>query len=258
MAVIDAHVNGSPCWFELGTTDDVAAKHFYTSLFGWSVVDNPMGPDGVYTMFKLDGRDVASGFKLPPKLLEQGVPPHWHVYFATSNVDASAAKVTELGGSLFQPPFDVAEHGRMSICKDPEGAVFSLWQPKQQPGVGVFGENNAVCWAELMTPDAPRMRDFYVGLFGWEFTPSANMPTYLEFSVKGEPRGGVLGMDDTMKGVPAHWGIYFMVADCDAAVAKAIELGAKVRFGPISAPGVGRFASMIDPQGAGFSIIKLG
>jgi hypothetical protein len=45
------------------------------------------------------------------------------------------------------------------------------------------------------------------------------------------------------------------VADCDAAVAQARELGATICFGPISAPGVGRFAALTDPQGASFSVI---
>jgi len=35
---------GSFCWLELATSDRVAAKTFYTNLFGWSAQDNPMGP----------------------------------------------------------------------------------------------------------------------------------------------------------------------------------------------------------------------
>jgi uncharacterized protein len=34
---------GSFCWFELATTDQEAAKRFYTVLFGWTFTDNPMG-----------------------------------------------------------------------------------------------------------------------------------------------------------------------------------------------------------------------
>jgi predicted enzyme related to lactoylglutathione lyase len=44
----------------------------------------------------------------------------------------------------------------------------------------------------------------------------------------------------------------------DAVAAKAKERGATVRYGPFSAPGVGRIAALADPQGAGFSIITLG
>ncbi len=83
------------------------------------------------------------------------------------------------------------------------------------------------------------------------------MPTYLEYSVAGKFRGGLLQMDDQWKGAPSHWGIYFQVADCAAVMAKAKELGAEVVFGPHDAPGVGRFGALHDPQGAVFSVIQL-
>ena len=43
MADGTASTLGRFCWFELGTTDQTAAKKFYTGLFGWSFVDHPMG-----------------------------------------------------------------------------------------------------------------------------------------------------------------------------------------------------------------------
>jgi predicted enzyme related to lactoylglutathione lyase len=46
------------------------------------------------------------------------------------------------------------------------------------------------------------------------------------------------------------------VDDCDAAVARAGELGGVLRFGPMSSP-VGRFAALSDPQGANFSVIDI-
>jgi predicted enzyme related to lactoylglutathione lyase len=59
-----------------------------------------------------------------------------------------------------------------------------------------------------------------------------------------------------MDGMPAFWGVYFAVADCDATVTKAQELGAQVLNGPMDVPEVGRMAALIDPQGAAFSVIK--
>ncbi len=257
MAIVDKFAPGAPCWFELGTKDQDAAKRFYGQLLGWSVEDAPMGPGQFYTMFKLEGHYAAAAYALEPKMLEQGVPSHWMVYFAAPNIDESAAKVSELGGTLVQPPFDVMEAGRMALCKDPEGAMFCLWQGKANPGVGVIRQDNAVCWAELATRDTAKAGKFYTGLLGWQTKGSANMPTYLEFTVDGQPSGGLLPMDEQWKDMPSHWGIYFQVADCDKAASKAQELGATVRFGPFSAPGVGRMAMLADPQGAGFSLITL-
>ena len=39
------------------------------------------------------------------------VPPHWSVTFAMDDADASAAKVTELGGEVLVPPFDAGPTG---------------------------------------------------------------------------------------------------------------------------------------------------
>jgi len=64
MPNIDKHAPGTFCWVELSTTDQDAAKRFYGSLFGWSAVDFPMGPSGVYTMFKYEGRDAAAGYTM--------------------------------------------------------------------------------------------------------------------------------------------------------------------------------------------------
>ncbi|HVQ32171.1 MAG TPA: VOC family protein, partial [Vicinamibacteria bacterium] len=51
--------------------------------------------------------------------------------------------------------------------------------------------------------------------------------------------------------------VYFQVADCDAAVAKAKGLGARVYLEPKDIPGTGRFAVLADPQGATFSVITI-
>ena len=57
--------------------------------------------------------------------------------------------------------------------------------------------------------------------------------------------------------IPPHWLVYFAVDDCDAKVQKATELGAGVMKPADDIPGIGRFAILIDPQGAAFAIIKL-
>ena len=252
-----AFPTGAPCWFELATTDQDGAKTFYTELFGWDTKDSPMGPDAVYTMWKKGERDVGGGYKLMPDMLQQGIPPHWMVYFMTPNADECAAKVAALDGKVLQGPFDVMTHGRMAVCQDPTGAVFSIWQPNTHPGATAMGEDGTVCWSELMTRDAQSARRFYTDLFGWSTKGSAGMAEYIEFSAGGESRGGIMPMDEQFQGIPPHWGIYFMVNDCDASVARAKEMGGVVRHGPFDAPGVGRIAIMADPQGAGFSLITL-
>src|SRR5436190_529780 len=140
MPVIENHVPGSFCWFELATTDQAAAKRFYGSLFGWSSNDFPMGPDGVYTMFQLNRQDVGAAYTLKREQQSQGIPPHWMLYIAVDNADKTGTQAAEVGGKLCAPAFDVVDVGRMAVISDPTGAVFAVWQAKKHKGVGISNE----------------------------------------------------------------------------------------------------------------------
>ena len=125
---IGAGVVGEPnslCWNELATPDTERAGAFYTGLFDWGVERQPMR-DFVYTCFK-SGEELKGGMmEINP---EWGpVPPHWLVYFAVDDCDASAAAVTALGGGLRVPPTDVPGVGRFAVLQDPQGAVFAILQ----------------------------------------------------------------------------------------------------------------------------------
>ncbi len=53
--------------------------------------------------------------------------------FAVDDADATAARVTELGGKVIVPPFD-APWVRMTIVSDPQGATFiaSKFEPENK------------------------------------------------------------------------------------------------------------------------------
>jgi predicted enzyme related to lactoylglutathione lyase len=249
---------GTFCWVELGTSDGEAAKKFYTELFGWSFKDNPMGPDMVYTMLQQDGKDVAALYKLMPDMVAQGVPPHWLSYVAVENADDSAAKATEAGGSLMKEPFDVLTYGRMAVVQDPTGAVFALWQPGTHPGVGIYNVPGSLCWNELLTSDTAKAGDFYANLFGWgKDVQNFGPMEYTMFTNGDRPAGGMFQPPPEMGNIPPNWLVYFAVENCDASADKATGLGATIMAPPSDVPGIGRFALVMDPQGAAFAIIKL-
>jgi predicted enzyme related to lactoylglutathione lyase len=255
MAKVESYKPGSFCWAELATTDTAGGGRFYQEMFGWTMVEHPM-PDGIYTIFQADGNDAAAMFKAPP-----GVCTHWNIYFSVTDADAAAATITALGGRIIMPPFDVMDLGRMAVGQDPQGAAFSVWQPKKHIGATHEGPLNAFGWPELRTPDAPAAVKFYTSLFGWTTKPDSAIEAaqYVEWSNAGEPMGGLLPMTDPeWKGVPPHWVAYVSVADCGERFAKAKQLGAKIYVSPTDIPNVGRFAVLADPQGASFCIIQLG
>ena len=247
---------GTFCWVELGTTDSAAAKTFYTQLFSWEYEDHPMGPGMVYTMLKLNGKDVGALYELMPDMRAQGVPPHWLSYVSVSNTDETAEKAKAAGATIVKEPFDVMTEGRMAVIQDPTGALFALWQAKNHPGSAARMVPNSLCWNELATHDPQEAEKFYSNVFGWSTEAFPGGPEYTIFKNGNEGAGGMFKIMPEMGPLPPHWLAYFAVDDCDAKVQKATELGASIMKPAEEIPGVGRFAILNDPQGAAFAVIK--
>lgn len=257
MTNIDKHAPGAFCWIELNTTDQNAAKKFYSALFGWQPDDSPMGPDQFYTTFKLQGRAAAAGYTMQAEQRAQGVPPHWGIYMEVADADASVAKAKQLGGNVIAPAFDVMDYGRMAVLQDPTGAYFCIWQSKTHHGIHIAHVNGTLCWADLSTDDPKRAEDFYGALLGWKFERDARDPSgYTHIKNGDHPIGGVQPASMRKPGVPPHWLAYFQVDDVDAVAKKAESMGGKFLLAPMSMEAVGRMAVIADPQGAVFAIFK--
>lgn len=257
-----SHTQGAPCWVDLATTDQAAAKAFYADLFGWDCQDNPMDESGnvFYTMAMVDGAFVGGMYEQPDEQRQAGIPPHWMIHMAVEDVDAVAARVLELGGTVGAPPFDVFDAGRMSIISDPAGAHVAFWQAKRHIGAGVKSEPNTIHWCELLTNDPASVTAFYSQLLGLE-SETMTMAEGTDYTIllaDGMGAAGVMGMPAHLRerGVPAHWSVYFQVTDLDAMVGKAVANGAQVALPPKDIPMVGRIGYLLDPQGAGFGLTE--
>lgn len=250
MPLMEMFAPGTFCWADLGSPDAAAAKHFYTSLFGWTAEDRPMGTDAVYTMLTVGGRPVAALYQQDPA--QQGLPPQWLSYISVSSADAAAHRALELGGTVLMEPFDVLDVGRMALLQDPTGAVVALWEPRTHAGAAVVGEPGSIGWNELHTTDVSRAGRFYQALFGW----TVRSGIYTTFSGADGSWGGMRSSSAAgARGAP-HWLVYFAVTDCAASAAGARALGGTVRLPPTHVPEVGRFALLADPQGAAFAVIQ--
>jgi uncharacterized protein len=258
MPNIDKHAIGSFCWIELGTTDQNAAKSFYGSLFGWQPNDFPMGPESVYTIFQLEGRDAAAGYTLMPEMLSMGVPPHWLLYVLVESADDAAGRVAGAGGKVLKGPFDVMEAGRMAVVQDPAGAVFAVWQAKSSGGTGIRGIEGTLCWADLSVSSREAVENFYSQGLGWQILKEEEAPEHNYWHIKNgeEFIGGIPPATFRNPNAPPHWLAYFLVSDCDASAAKAKELGANLYVPPMDIEKVGRMAVVADPQGAIFAIFQ--
>jgi predicted enzyme related to lactoylglutathione lyase len=257
MPTVERFEPGEFCWIELATSNQDAAKSFYSALFGWTVRDVPTGPKNVYSLLELQGRVAAGAFAISPSESAAGVPPHWHLYIAVLGADEAAKRAGELGAKVMEGPFDVMDRGRAALIQDPTGAYFSVWQAKNRIGIGVTGEPGAFCWADLNTPDQARAKTFYEGLFGWKLKPGQGKESGYLHIVNGENYiGGVPPAGQGNRNAPPHWLIYFAVADVDGTFQKAMGMNAKALLPPMDFEGVGRVAMLADPQGAVFALFR--
>lgn len=114
-------------WHELYTPDGAAARSFYSSVFGWATQDfeHEMG---AYPVFVANGMPVAGMMQTTGNPDLKDVPPHWTIYIAVEDVDATVSKVQSLGGSVTVPAMDVPNVGRMAMLSDPQGAMFWVYR----------------------------------------------------------------------------------------------------------------------------------
>ncbi len=111
---------------EFPSEDADRAQRFWSGLFGWQFADSGM-PDMDYRMARTGEQ---SGVAIYPGEDRDG---HARYYYATDDIDASCAKVRELGGTA-ESKTPVPTHGWFAPCTDSEGNKFSLWQV--DPGAG--------------------------------------------------------------------------------------------------------------------------
>jgi len=251
MPSFSSYEPGSPSWVDLQTPDPKAAHAFYGTLFGWTTGD--LGPEaGGYALFQKGGANVAG---VGP-IMGEGQPSAWTSYINVIDAEATVARATIAGATIFMEPTQIMDAGHMALFADPTGAVLGLWQAGEHKGADVANEPDSWCWNELNTRDTDKAASFYRHVFEWEPAKVEGMD-YAEWKNNGATIGGMMAMPDMVPAdVPAHWLVYFAVADTDATVAAAGKAGGSTIVPPTDIV-PGRFAVLADPAGATFGVIKM-
>ncbi|MGH9048783.1 MAG: VOC family protein [Acidimicrobiia bacterium] len=268
----DGYIPGVPCWIDTSQPDPAAATTFYGGLFGWEFENvMPEEAEGQYFIGRIRGGDVAAVESIP-----EGAPPMalWNSYIWVDSADETTASAKDAGGAVVMEPFDVMDAGRMAVLSDPEGAVFFVWEAKNNQGATIVNEHGSLNFNGLATRDPEAAKAFYRSVFGWTTLalPAGEMwtlPGYGDHLEENSPglreqmaqMGGPEGFIDVVAALnpiatddsdtPPHWSVIFAVDDADAAASKARELGAEIVAGPMDAPWT-RMAVIKDPQGATF------
>lgn len=248
---------GVPCWADAMFGDVEAAKQFYGEVLGWTFAD-PAPEFGDYTQAYADGKAVAAVSPTMPGM-EEGEAA-WCLYFASPDLEATAQRVRDAGGKLLMGPMDVGDFGSMLLVRDPGGVVFGVWKAGTHEGFDAIAVPGAYCWSEVFTREPEKSDAFFPAVFPYRMKRLEDDSMDFTFFTAGDD--AVLGRmrmtdEDFPREMRPYLNVYFTVADCDVAVAKATDHGGTLYFGPMDTP-FGRFAALGDSQGAAFSVIDVG
>lgn len=245
---------GMPYWIDLSTSDIAKSSHFYENVLGWEITEVNDG----YRMARLQGLPIAG---LIDQRGESAIPDTWITYFLSFDLDATAQKITELGGRVLAEPTEV-HLGRMVLAADTAGALFGVIEPGSEESFVAAGEPGTPVWHELttVTKYAEAVK-FYAELFTWMTSEMASEEgsefRYTTALVDGSAFAGIYDAKGHFPPqVPSFWQSYLGVLSVDDAVAKAKEFGGEVIREPWDSE-FGRMALIADTTGATVTLCEV-
>ena len=239
------HMPGSFCTSVLRTRDIERAAAFYAALIGWTAEPVP-GASGL-RLLKFGGKTVAN---LHPVTGDEDI---WVPHVSVEDLDRSIADASLLGASLIDTA-DIPDFARLATLRDPEGAVFGLWQPQPYQGAELMERVGSLWWVEVLSNDVALATRFYESLFGWTASdrPLEPFAVYRFFKRGDVHEGGLLPIHPDWDVAP-RWNSIFSVADADETIKRAQALGGCEIF-THTVPTAGRIGILSDSGGAGFVV----
>ena len=240
---------GQVVWVDLLTEDADVAPAFYTALFNWSIQDTATG-----TLLVTHQNRAIGGISEIADRLPEVDESMWLVGVAVKNVKEAVAAARQRGAVVRRDTTRLDGFARFAVIEDPQGATVLLLDPQRELG-GSEGPGSWV-WAELWTRDVEAASAFYADVIGYELDEmQRHRGVYNLFSSGGEPRAGLVELEDL--GIEPSWVPYIGVADLEATVGRARELGGRVLLASDVELAEGRVALLADPTGAGFFVYEL-
>jgi predicted enzyme related to lactoylglutathione lyase len=108
-------------------------------------------------------------------------------------------------------------------------------------------------WIEFNGSDPAGARKFYESILDWQVNdmPMGDGSSYPVIAIGETPVGGF----SPRPAEDGGWTVYITVDDVNARFDKAVKAGATAVSEPTDVPGVGRMATIRDPQGASLALI---
>jgi predicted enzyme related to lactoylglutathione lyase len=126
-------MSGRVVHFEIPFENGDQARAFYQNAFGWVIM--PM-PEMDYTIVSTgptgDQGPTEPGY-IGGGLMQRSEPFQGPVIVVdVDDIDASLAKIEDLGGTTLRPRMEVGDMGFAAYFTDPEGNLMGLWQTAAQ------------------------------------------------------------------------------------------------------------------------------
>ena len=117
-----------------------------------------------------------------------------------------------------------------------------------------MSHHGSPCWYELVSKNPAAVQAFYEHVLGWSWADAGL--SGMSYLLASAGQAMIAGLYLAEAETPEAWQIYIAVDDADAVVAQAVGLGATVVQAPADIPGTGRFAVLLDPQGARLGLLQ--
>ncbi|MFD8085347.1 VOC family protein [Kitasatospora sp. NPDC059722] len=251
---------GNVVRFEIATADGQAVQDFYGALLGWSFAADPDSSVGAVACMRI----TAPGTPVPMGAIHEdadGPEERVSVCVVSADVAADRERLEKLGASVVVPETRAPDGTWSARMADPRGNVFSIVGDgpvrEQDEPVAAGPVPGSYAWFEVGTTDSEATEGFYSAAFGWRFVfdDTAGGKRYHNvFTGNQWPSGGMydLGADGVDYLMPD-----FLVTDVPATTARAVELGAKVEFGPDTNPDGLVYSRIVDPRGNRFGLFSM-
>ncbi|MDK3075748.1 VOC family protein [Sedimentitalea sp. JM2-8] len=233
--------SGSIAWFDLATDAPGAAERFYGDLFGWRFANGLVEDTRVIS----SGNEFIGGLVAVPGN-ETRVKSSWEPILSVDDTMTALQTAKGNGGRLTAQPVQTG-NGTYAAIEDSRRASLTLYDGTDGVPLGGAAKFNTWIWADLFTDNTASAKHFYKALAGLDtWREISGSESFTVFTRNGQPRGGLVYAPPSQ--VEPNWLPYVLVADIDATIARARDLG-----GSVLAREAGT-AILLDPMGAAIGV----
>ena len=253
----EARLPGKVIWHDLLTDTPEASKRFYSELFGWEFqelgINLGFARTVNYTLIRHNG-ELIGGMVDQSRLDTRADISQWVVLVSVADIDKATDLLEAGGGTVFTPPTDLAERGRMAVVADAQGALFAMLETRDGDPVDEEPVKGGFLWDEIWSANVDDSTEFYKRIADYEVGDQSvgDDGAYRFLSAHGKPRAGILA--NPVEELPPLWVSYIRVEDPAAITARVEELGGQILLDAQDRDLGGQVALIAGPSGAGIAL----